>query len=473
MHAERRFSMISIETLKNRFENKRVSVIGIGISNRPLIELLVQSGAIVTARDKKSRESLGEIAQSFEEKGVRLIAGDAYLDGIDDEIIFRTPGMRYDHPALAEAVANGATLTSEMQLFFDLCPAKIIGITGSDGKTTTTTLISEMLKAEGKRVFLGGNIGKPLLPDLFDMTPSDYCVIELSSFQLHTMTKSPHVAVITNLSPNHLDYHTDEIEYIEAKFNVFLHQNEGDRLVVNGKSKTALDTILTERVTSSRAPHSYTVFNAWEKADGDTVCEENGMIFCGSTPVLAVRDIKIPGKHNVENYMAAIAALWGSVSIDTIQTIAKSFGGVEHRIEYVRTVNGANYYNSSIDSSPSRTIAALNAFGDKKLIVLLGGKDKKTPYTPLGEPLCQHAKIIILTGQTATQIRDSVLSSPTYSHNNPEIILANDYAEAVKIAHRVAQKDDVVLLSPASTSFDAFANFEERGRFFKAEVHKL
>ena len=462
------------EVLQARFQNKRVGVIGIGISNRPLIELLLEAGAIVTARDKKTLALLGTAAEQFMQKGVRLVTGEGYLDGIDDEILFRTPGMRYDHPALAEAVKNGAELISEMQLFFELCPARIIGITGSDGKTTTTTLIYEMLKAEGKRVFLGGNIGKPLLPDLFAMTADDYCVIELSSFQLHTMTKSPHIAVITNLSPNHLDYHTDVYEYIKAKFNIFLHQKQGDRLVYNHQSRSSLDTILDETVTMSELPHTYTQFNAYKpKATFDDVCEENGVIYYGNTPVLSVSDIRIPGRHNVENYMAAIGALWGIVSPDTICKIAREFGGVEHRIEYVRTVNGANYYNSSIDSSPTRTIAALNAFGEKKLIVLLGGYDKKIPYEPLAAPLCEHAKTVILTGATASAIQKALTESPLYQEGAPEIYAAKDYAESVAIAHRIAQEGDVVLLSPASASFDAFVNFEERGRFFKDLVKKL
>jgi len=466
--------MISINTLKERFQNKRVSVIGIGISNRPLVELLTKAGAIVTARDKKTIAELGEIAESFQEKGVRLVTGEHYLDGIDDEILFRTPGMRFDHPALAAAVASGATLTSEMQLFFELCPAKIIGITGSDGKTTTTTLISEILKAEGKRVFLGGNIGKPLLPDLFDMTPDDFCVIELSSFQLHTMTRSPHVAVITNLSPNHLDYHKDVYEYIEAKFNIFLHQKKGDRIVINSCQKSRLDTLLYERIAIEGRNNDATAFSGDKLFEGEKcVYEKDGVIYHGSTPVLATSDIRIPGRHNVENYMAAIGALWGLVSIETVQKIAREFGGVEHRIEYVRRVNGADYYNSSIDSSPTRTIAALKAFGEKKLIVLLGGYDKKIPYEPLGEPLCHHAKTVILTGNTAEPIKKALIESPEYREGAPEIIMAKDYAESIEIAHSIAKEGDIVLLSPASASFDAFRNFEERGRFFKDLVHKL
>ena len=306
------------------------------------------------------------------------------------------------------------------------------------------------------------------------MTPDDFCVIELSSFQLHTMTKSPDIAVITNLSPNHLDYHTDVYEYIEAKFNIFLHQEKGKRVVINSCQNSRLDTFLYERLAIEGRENDTTYFSGDKILLGKkSVYEKDGIIYHGSTPVLPVSDIRIPGRHNVENYMAAIAALWGLVSIDTIQKIAREFGGVEHRIEYVRRVNGADYYNSSIDSSPTRTIAALNAFGDKKLIVLLGGYDKKIPYEPLAEPLCQHAKTVILTGNTAKPIEKALTESPAYCTGLPEIIMAKDYAESVKIAHSIAQEGDVVLLSPASASFDAFRNFEERGKFFKDLVRKL
>ena len=191
-----------IQLYKNSIKGKRISVCGIGVSNLPLIDFLLSADALVTARDMKKKEELGDIAISLEQKGVRLIVGEKYLDDIDDEIIFRTPGMRYDHPSFVKAVKNGSVLTSEMQVFFDLCPCTKIGITGSDGKTTTTTLISEILKSANKTVWLGGNIGKPLLPDVEKMRPEHFAVIELSSFQLHTMKTSPEIAVVTKTTAN-------------------------------------------------------------------------------------------------------------------------------------------------------------------------------------------------------------------------------------------------------------------------------
>ena len=459
------------EQFRARFQNKKVTVIGIGISNRPLIEMLVRAGANVTACDKKTREALGSVYDELTALGVTLSLGEGYLDGIDAEIIFRTPGMRYDHPALKKAVENGAILTSEMQVFFEMCPATVIGITGSDGKTTTTTLIYELLKREGKTVYLGGNIGEPLLPRLFGMTSDDFCVVELSSFQLHTMTVSPHIAVITNLSPNHLDYHTSETEYSEAKYHIFLHQTKDDVLVVNGESKTHLDCALHHFLNRRRCemPTARTerFFN------GKTVYEKDGVIYCEGERVMPTSAIRIIGRHNVENYMAAIAATKGLVSFSTVEALAREFGGVEHRIEFIREVKGVSYYNSSIDSSPTRTAAALAAFGNKKLIVLAGGYDKNLDYAELAPSLCRSAKAVILCGATAEKIRSSLVASPDYREGAPKIVMTKDYKSSLEAAYRMAKAGDTVILSPASASFDAFRNFEERGRYFKSLVNAL
>ena len=459
------------EKFKARFQNKRVTVIGIGISNRPLINMLIGAGAIVTACDKKTPVALGAVYGELVSLGVTLSLGEGYLDEIDAEIVFRTPGMRYDHPALQRAVAVGAELTSEMQIFFEMCPATIIGITGSDGKTTTTTLIYKLLSMAGKTVYLGGNIGEPLLPRLFGMTSDDFCVVELSSFQLHTMTVSPHIAVITNLSPNHLDYHKNEIEYCDAKFNIFLHQQEGDVLVVNGALKTELDQYFFLKRQNLRLDHRLP--SKERSFNGETVYEKDGVILCEGKAVMPIAAIRIPGRHNVENYMAAIAAVKDIVPFETIEALAREFGGVEHRIEFVREVGGVAYYNSSIDSSPTRTMAALSAFGEKKLTVLLGGYDKNLDYAPLAEPLCAHARTVILCGATAEKIRAALVASPRYREGAPKIVMTENYGESVAYAYANTECGDTVLLSPASASFDAFRNFEERGRYFKALVAAL
>ncbi|MBR4882137.1 MAG: UDP-N-acetylmuramoyl-L-alanine--D-glutamate ligase, partial [Clostridia bacterium] len=434
------------------FKNKRVTVIGLGISNMPLIDYLLKEGASVSARDRKEYELLSDDVKALEQKGVKLICGEGYLQGIDEEYIFRTPGMRYDTKELSEAVAGGSVLTSEMELFFERCPAHMIAVTGSDGKTTTTTLISKMIEKKFGKVYVGGNIGAPLLPFVDEMTADDWAVLELSSFQLHTMKKSPHIAVITNLSPNHLDYHTDMQEYVDAKKNIFLHMGDDTKLVLNYVNQP------TRELEAEKAEGTAVTFFAKE----GEVYEADGAIWYGDEKILDTADILIPGHHNVENYMAAIAAVYPIVGKDIIVDLAKTFGGVEHRIELVRVKDGVRYYNSSIDSSPSRTAAALASFEDK-VIAICGGKDKGVPFDGLATTLCQRAKKVVLTGATRETIYNAILNCPEYKEGQPEIKIEPDFEAAVKAASANATEGDVVILSPGCTSFDAFPNFMARG----------
>ena len=443
------------------FRNKTVSVIGLGISNVPLISWLLDRGAVITARDRNEFEKLRDDAKKLKDRGVKFICGADYLKDIKDEIIFKSPGVRYDVPEIAEAVRNGAELTSEMDLFFELCPCRIIGVTGSDGKTTTTTLIYKMLaKQYGEgRVFVGGNIGKPLLPELDKMDKDCFAVVELSSFQLHTMKRSPDISIITNISPNHLDYHRGMDEYIEAKTNVFRHAKPGSAVVLNGENEVT-------KSLGKYAPEGVTVRYF---LTGNTVVE-NGKIYCDGEEVLETSEILIPGRHNVENYAGVITVLKGLVSDEVIRETAKTFGGVEHRIELVRELDGVRYYNSSIDSSPTRTRAALYSF-DKKLIVICGGYDKHIPFEPLAATLCERAKTVILTGATAGKIKDALTSYEGYRIGEPKLIEEPDFGNAVRAARDEAKSGDTVILSPACASFDAFPNFEVRGNTFKRIVN--
>lgn len=449
-----------ITSYKNSIKGKTVSVCGIGISNLPLIDFLLSAGAEITARDMKERASFGPIADELEKKGVKLICGESYLDNIDDEIIFRSPGMRYDKPGFTEAVKRGAVLTSEMQVFFDLCPCTKIGITGSDGKTTTTTLISEILKASGKTVWLGGNIGKPLLPDVDKMKPSDFAVIELSSFQLHTMTSSPEIAVVTNISPNHLDYHTDYSEYIDAKKNIY-RNSEGTRLVTNAENCITIGM-------ADEATGEVTLFSSKKESD---ICERDGVIYVKDTPIIETKDIILPGRHNVENYMAAIGATYEFTSAEAVKQVATTFKGVEHRLEFVTEKNGVKYYNGSIDSTPTRTIAALSAFTESNLVVICGGYDKNLDYAPLAPALAGKAKYVILTGGCAQKIKTALTNDSIFTNSDTKIKECPDFEEAVLLASKCAETGDIVLLSPAAASFDRFKNFEVRGRFFKDIVN--
>lgn len=460
---------MNITDFKNEILNKRVSVIGIGVSNIPLIRMLVSFGAKVWAHDKREKEQLGEIYDEFLALGVNFVLGEDYLKKIPEDIeyIFKTPGIRYDIPEILERIENGAKLSSEMDLFFDLCPAPIIAVTGSDGKTTTTTLISELLKKEGYPCHLGGNIGMPLVDKTEEMKETDKVVLELSSFQLHTIKKSPKIAVITNVTPNHLDWHTDLIEYETAKKNIFLNQDTDGITILN------YDNEVTRNF--AKETKNYIFFSRKHSLD-DGICliennivlKENGKV---KETILDINKIRIPGMHNVENYMAAIAATLGMVSKETIKYVAENFGGVPHRIEFVREIDGVKYYNDSIASTPARTTAGLISFENANIVLIAGGYDKKIPFDGFGKVLNERVKKVVLVGATSEKIEADILKSDNY--NDLPIYKMNDFKEAVYKAKEVAEKGDIVILSPACASFDMFKNFEERGNVFKGIVNNL
>ena len=459
---------MTLQEYLDSIHGKTVAVVGIGVSNTPLIRLLLREGIAVTACDKRTREQLGELAGELEQGGARLQLGSDYLEGLDQDIIFRTPGLRPDVPQLAKAVAGGSVLTSEMEVFFQVCPCPIIAVTGSDGKTTTTTIIAELLKKAGRTVHVGGNIGHPLLCEAGEMQPTDYAVLELSSFQLMTMPCSPHIAVMTNLAPNHLDVHKDMAEYVAAKENIFRHQKPGDKAIFN------FDNDITRRQGES-VPDRAVYFSRQAEPEkgvflrGDAIVCRDGR---GERTVMTTGDIKLPGVHNVENYMAAIAAVDGLVPDETIRDFAREFGGVEHRIELVRTYRGVRYYNDSIASSPSRTTAGLRSFPEK-VILIAGGYDKHIPYDVLGPDLVAHVKAMVLTGATAPKIQAAAEQAPGYDAQALPICTIDDFADAVHKAVSLAQPGDIVILSPASASFDKFKNFMVRGDTFKELIRAL
>lgn len=455
---------MTVSEYLSSLKHKRVAVVGIGVSNTPLIRMLVRADIDVTACDKNTRSGLGEIADELESLGVSLRLGEHYLEDLDHDVIFRTPGLRPDVPALEAARTRGAEVTSEMEVFFKVCPCKIIAVTGSDGKTTTTTIISELLKAAGYNVYVGGNIGKPLLPDAAGMEPGDVAVLELSSFQLMTMSQSPDVAVVTNVSPNHLDVHKSMSEYIAAKENLFRYQSKDQLVVLNADND----------ITHAFAEHATgkaVLFSRREELSSGVYIKE-GAVWSGQRKVLPLDNILIPGVHNVENYMAAIAAVESMVDDDVIRFVAQNFVGVEHRIELVRTLHGVRYYNDSIASSPTRTIAGLRSF-NQKVILIAGGYDKKIPFDDLGPEIVERVKALVLTGDTAPKIRAAVESVPSYDGTNPEILEFGDFERAVIAAHQAACEGDIVIMSPACASFDKFKNFMVRGEAFKKIVCEL
>ena len=445
---------------------KQVTVIGIGVSNRPLLRLLVGAGAEVTARDKKTEDQLGDIAPQLKEWGVRLVLGERYMEDISGDVVFRTPGLRPDHPGLLAAKARGAEITSEMEVFFEVCPCPMIAVTGSDGKTTTTSVIAEMLRAAGKTVWLGGNIGTPLLDQADKMEADHVAVLELSSFQLMSMKKTPQVAVITNLSPNHLDWHRDFEEYVEAKCNIFKNQGKDDILVLNFDNPPSC-------ALAEKAPGQVRFFSRKSIPVVGGVWLKNGMLLDNGEPIMAAADIRIPGDHNVENYMAACAALKGLVEPEIMAKVAREFNGVEHRLELTRELDGVKYYNDSIASSPSRTLAGLKCFPAEKIILIAGGYDKHIPFDQLGAALPTAVRVLLLCGATADKIEAAVKAAPDYAPGKPEMVRFDNLDDTVACAHKIAKTGDLVLLSPACASFDQFPNFMARGRYFKELVNKL
>ena len=459
----------SIASFFESINGKRIALIGMGRSHMPLIPLFTKYGATVIACDKRDEEALGEIAQKAIADGAQLSVGEHYLDDLDVDIALRTPGMRFYCDELNALRDKGVTISSEMEIFFDICPCKLFGVTGSDGKTTTTSVIAEMLKKQGYTVHIGGNIGKPLLPEIESIAPTDVCVVELSSFQLISMRQSPDVAVVTNLAPNHLDIHKDMQEYIDAKKNIILYQNKDQKAVLNRDNE----------ITMSFAPEcqgEIAYFSRTQKVDNGAYLDDGMIIYQDNgnrTAVLDINDIKIPGMHNVENYMTAICAVWGIVDVKNIVDVARGFGGVEHRAEFVRELDGVKYYNDSIASSPTRTASGTLSLYDFKLILIAGGYDKHLDYTELGDKICDKVKLAILMGATADKIEAAIRSSAKYAENNPKIIRVRDMAEAVKCARKNAVKGDIVSMSPASASFDLYKDFDARGKHFKQLVKEL
>ena len=457
--------MKDFNEFKKFINGKKVAVVGIGVSNIPLINFLVKLGANVTAFDMKNEEALGEIAADFKKKDVKLELGEGYLDKLTGfEVVFKTPSMRIDCDALVRVKNEGAYITSEMEEFVRYCKGKIYGITGSDGKTTTTTIVSKLLEAQGYKTWVGGNIGTPLFSNIEEIEENHMVVLELSSFQLMTMDSPIEVAVVTNLAPNHLDMHKDMKEYIDAKKNVFLYQNKDNVLVVNrenyityGFEKEAKGEV--REFSSKRVISNGAYF-------------ENGVLYLEGKKVCKKEDIVIKGMHNVENYLAAFIATKDDVTIETMKKVAETFAGVEHRCELVKEIDGVKYYNDSIASSPTRTLAGLFAF-EKKVILIAGGYDKHIPFEPLAKEGYPFIKELILLGDTKYLIKDAFDKIKEEKGIEVPTIMVNSLEEAVAKAKEISCDGDVVTLSPACASFDMFPNFAVRGNKFKEIVNNL
>lgn len=458
--------ILSVRDYMQSLRGKKCAVIGAGVSNLPLIGLLLDAGNAVTVCDKQPYEKLGESVRALSERGVEWKLGEHYLEGIDADIIFRTPGL---HPMHLRAYAEkGCRITSEMELFFQFCPCRTIAVTGSDGKTTTSTVIAELLRAQGYTVHLGGNIGHPLLAEADDMKTEDFAVLELSSFQLHSMECAPDVALVTNISPNHLDVHPDMADYVDAKTNIFRRQGSSARTVFNAK-----DGYTAELVSLAKAQVKF--FSRCDTVENGA-CSQDGIIYLvhnGQHEELMLTDeIRIPGEHNVENFLAAFAAVDGLVDKEMMRSVARSFSGVAHRIEFLRELRGVRYYNDSIASSPTRTIAGLRSFSEKPILIA-GGYDKHIPFDELGIEINERVKALCLNGATAQKIYDAVTKASNYCAQNLPIYMDEDFDASVARAASIAESGDVVLMSPACAAFDQFKNFEKRGDHFRELVLRM
>lgn len=449
---------------------RKIAFCGAGVTNTPMVKMFLENGCDVTVCDRRTADKLGEAADAFRAMGAKLKLGDDYLENIDADIIFRTPGMRFYIPELEKYRAAGVAVTSELEVFLDICPAHIIGITGSNGKTTTSTIIAKTLEHAGRKVWLGGNIGKALMPDLPNITPDDWVVCEMSSFQLISMRQSPDIALITNITPNHLDMHKDMQEYIDAKRNIYLHQSAFGRAVFNADCPVVGGLVGEQRgecLTFSRK--AMPAWGAYADENGDLWFNDRGNV----RKVMNRSGIKIPGWHNVENYLAAMCVLSGVVSDDDFREVARDFGGVEHRAELVREVRGVTYYNDSIATTPSRTISGTLSLYDRKITLIAGGYDKLVPFDEMGPAVCEKVSSLILLGVTADKIEAAVRSCPQFAASGVKIIRVGSMEEAVQAAAANTQPGDIVSLSPACASFDMYPNYETRGRHFKELVMGL
>ena len=457
---------IKAEKFYSELKGKKVAFIGAGVSHKQLIEIFAKKGAAVTLCDKKELSGFGEYAETLKELGINLSLGEKYLEGLkNQDLIMRTPGFEFFTKELQDEIKNGTEVASEMELFFCLCPCKIYAVTGSDGKTTTTSLIAKMLEESGRKVYLGGNIGRALLPIAEEVEETDVAVVELSSFQLISMKQSPDVAVVTNVTPNHLDHHKDMQEYIDAKRNILIYQGEKCKAVLGYENDVS-------RGMEADVKGSVRFFTRLSKIDNGGFIDDAGYLTLDGRQIVHQSEVALRGLHNLENLLAAFAAVEGDVNDEIMAKVAREFKGVEHRIEPVRTLNGVQWFNDSIASSPTRTIAGLRAF-PQKICIIAGGYDKNIPYEPLAKPILDHVKLLVVMGQTGPKIEKVVREHEDFASSNIRILHADSMEQAVQLMYENTAEGDVVSLSPASASFDLYPNFEVRGRHYKELVNKL
>jgi len=454
-----------LEEFNNYIKFRKVAVIGLGVSNLPLLDYLHEKKAKVTVFDQRTIDQIPkEVMDIITQNSFEFSLGENYLSKLQGfDLILRSPSCLPTIPELVAEAERGALVTTEIELLIKMCPAKIIGVTGSDGKTTTTSLIYAILKEAGYNTWLGGNIGIPLFTKLPEMKSDDIVVLELSSFQLMEMNVSPSISVITNITPNHLNIHKDYEEYIDAKKNIFKYQDENGILVLN------YDNEITKEC-GKEANGKVIYFSSQEKLENGYIVDEGVIKECEDgvrKHIMECKSAKLRGIHNYQNICTALAATKTLVDTEKAVETIKEFNAVEHRLEFVREVNGIKWYNDSASSSPTRTISGINAFEGEEIILIAGGYDKNLDYTPLAKPVVDNVKALILMGQTSNKIFDAVTIEMEKQNKNVKIYMCNSLQEVMDTARRIANPGQVVLFSPGSASFDMFKNAYDRGNQFK------
>ena len=460
-----------LEDFEKKLRNQKVAIIGIGVSNIPLIDYLNEKQVNVTIFDERNEEQINtNILEKIREYGFKYFFGKGNLENLKGfDLIFRSPSCLPTKPELMAEKQRGAIITTEIEQLMKMAPCKVIGITGSDGKTTTTTLTYEILSKAGYTTHLGGNIGIPLFTKLKEIMPQDIIVLELSSFQLMGMEISPDIAGITNITPNHLNIHKDYEEYINAKKNIFINQNEKGILVLNA------DNELTNKC-KNEANGKVIMFSSKQKLENGYIVEDGIIKKCEEgirRHIIDTSDLKLKGIHNFENVCTALALTENLVNIDNAIETIKNFSGVNHRLELVNTIDGVEWYNDSASTSPTRGISALNSFNNKEIILIAGGADKNLDYTPIGKPIVDKVKSLILIGETAVKIYDAVKRESEKQNKLLDIHMCETFQESLELAKRIAKPGQIVLFSPASTSFDMFKDMYDRGNQFKKAVNEF
>ena len=459
-----------LDEFNDYIKYRKIAVIGLGVSNIPLLDYLHEKKAKVTVFDQRTIDNISkDVMDKITKYGFEFSFGANSLENLKGfNVIFRSPSCLPTTKELKKEEERGAIVTTEIEMLIKMCPAKVIGVTGSDGKTTTTSLINAILKHAGYKTWLGGNIGIPLFTKLNEIEKEDIVVLELSSFQLMGMEISPSISVITNITPNHLNIHKDYEEYIEAKKNIFKYQNENGILVLN------YDNEIT-RNCAKEANGKVIFFSSKEKLENGYIVDNGIIKECEDKirkHVLDAKDVKLRGVHNYENICTALAATKTLVNQDKAVEAIKEFNSVEHRLELVKQIDGVKWYNDSVSSSPTRTIAGLNSY-DEPIVLIAGGYDKNLDYTPIAKPIIQKVKCLILLGQTSGKIFDAVKEELENQGKELPIYMCTTLKQTIDVAKKEAKSGDVVLFSPASASFDLFKNFADRGNQFKKLVNEL